>query len=38
VALTVPYLGLADLVASKRTGRAADAADIETLSRLRRKA
>jgi aminoglycoside-2''-adenylyltransferase len=32
----VPYLGLDDLLASKRTGRASDAADIEALSRIGR--
>lgn len=30
----VPYLGLADLIRSKRTGRASDLADIEILSAL----
>jgi hypothetical protein len=35
--VAVPYLGFDDLVASKRTGRAADAADIEALNTLRRK-
>jgi hypothetical protein len=29
----VPYLSLTDLIASKRTGRAADSADIEVLAR-----
>lgn len=33
----VPYLGLDDLVASKRTGRASDEADIEVLKRLRQR-
>jgi hypothetical protein len=33
----VPYLGLDDLLASKRTGRASDAADIEALSQIRRR-
>lgn len=33
----VPYLGLADLIRSKRTGRAADAADIEVLRGLARR-
>ena len=31
----VPYLGLADLIRSKRTGRASDRADIEVLSTLK---
>jgi predicted nucleotidyltransferase len=31
----VRYLGLDDLLASKRTGRSSDAADIEALNRLR---
>src|SRR5262245_57272918 len=31
----VPYLGLRDLLRSKRTGRAADLADIETLGGAR---
>ena len=31
--IRVPYLSLSDLVASKRTGRAADQADIEVLTR-----
>jgi len=30
----VPYLSLADLIASKRTGRAQDAADIEALEAI----
>lgn len=30
----VPYLGLADLIRSKQTGRASDVADIEVLSAL----
>jgi hypothetical protein len=33
----VPYLGFDDLLASKRTGRASDTADIEALSRLHRR-
>lgn len=32
----VPYLGLDDLLALKRTGRASDEADIEVLKRMRR--
>ena len=31
--IRVPYLALADLIASKQTGRATDRADIEALSR-----
>jgi hypothetical protein len=31
--IRVPYLALADLIASKQTGRATDQADIEALSR-----
>jgi hypothetical protein len=31
----VPYLGLDDLLASKRTGRASDIADIDALKQLR---
>ena len=31
----VPYLSLDDLIASKRTGRAADLADLEVLAHLR---
>ena len=31
----VPYLSLEDLLASKRTGRASDRADVEVLRRLR---
>jgi len=31
----VPYLGLDDLLASKRTGRPSDEADLEVLKRLR---
>lgn len=31
----VPYLGLADLIRSKQTGRASDLADIEVLTALR---
>lgn len=34
--IRVPYLGLEDLVRSKRTGRAADLADIEVLRGSRR--
>ncbi len=33
--IRVPYLGLADLIRSKQTGRASDLADIEILSALR---
>lgn len=33
----VPYLGLDDLIASKRTGRPSDEADIEVLKQLRRR-
>jgi hypothetical protein len=33
----VPYLSLDDLLASKRTGRPSDAADIEALNRLHRR-
>jgi hypothetical protein len=33
----VPYLGLSDLIRSKRTGRASDAADIEVLQALSRR-
>lgn len=33
--IRVPYLALDDLLASKRTGRASDEADIEVLKRLR---
>ncbi len=31
--IRVPYLGRADLIRSKRTGRASDRADIEILSK-----
>ena len=33
--IRVKYLGRADLIRSKRTGRASDSADIEVLSRLK---
>jgi hypothetical protein len=32
----VPYLGLDDLLASKRTGRPSDETDIDALKRMRR--
>jgi hypothetical protein len=34
----VPYLALSDLIRSKQTGRASDAADIEVLKGLERPA
>ncbi len=33
--VAIPLIGLADLIASKRTGRLQDAADIEVLERIR---
>ena len=33
---TVPLIGLEDLIATKRTGRPLDAADIEVLEEIRR--
>ena len=35
--IRVPYVGLADLIRSKRTGRPSDAADIDVLSQLGRR-
>jgi hypothetical protein len=34
--VTIPFVGLDDLIASKRTGRLQDAADIEVLEEIRR--
>lgn len=34
--VTIPYIGLDDLIATKRTGRLQDAADIEVLEEIRR--
>ncbi len=35
--VTIPYVNLDDLIASKRTGRLQDAADIEVLEMIRRQ-
>jgi len=34
--VTIPFMGLDDLIATKRTGRLQDAADIEVLEEIRR--
>jgi hypothetical protein len=34
--VVIPYIGLDDLIATKRTGRLQDAADIEVLEEIRR--
>jgi hypothetical protein len=34
--VTIPYVGIDDLIASKRTGRLQDAADIEVLEEIKR--
>jgi hypothetical protein len=35
--VAIPLIGLADLIASKRTGRLQDAADIEVLEQIRQR-
>jgi hypothetical protein len=34
--VTIPFIGLDDLIATKRTGRLQDAADIEMLEEIKR--
>ncbi len=34
--VTIPFVGIDDLIASKRTGRQQDAADIEVLEQIKR--